>query len=496
MIKRCLYLEKLNKNFTPKLRLELTMMPIINNQELEQAENLKNNWKLKEALKILNNFDVNRNLTTHERFHYSFLKSSILFDLLSTKEALNYAELAYKESKELKSDYEIISSLMLKSRIFGSMLEPSNSLEVINEAEELLARNNQKSSHEFKMMKGYVLLRKGCCYFSWGDISHCLMFFCEASQLAKEINDKKLILQTTKWLSIIYSIKGESDRALEYKRRYLALAIELNDKQEIIGAYNSLGMELTEKGEIKQAIEHLERGLSLCYKINSWKTFLLISSLFDTYLKSNSLEKAQQCHDRMGELVKQGTFKFNELIYRLQEAALLKKDSREISQSKAEKIFKEVANKDTKFLEFQLYALINLCDLYLIRLKKSSNLKELDNVQPYIEKIRFIAENEELFSLLAEMHLIQAKLRLVTFEFKEAQELLTQALDIAHLHGLNLLTKRIEEEQTELSKNFLKWEKLRTSGGKISERMDLARVDEQIQILLQKRNYLKGISSS
>ncbi len=94
------------------------------------------------------------------------------------------------------------------------------------------------------------------------------------------------------------------------------------------------------------------------------------------------------------------------------------------------------------------------------------------------------------------MHSLQEKLRLVTFEFKEAQELLAQALDIAHIHGLKLLARRVENEQTELSKNFIKWEKLRTSGGKISERMDLARVDDQIQILLQKRSYLKGISSS
>ena len=64
------------------------------------------------------------------------------------------------------------------------------------------------------------------------------------------------------------------------------------------------------------------------------------------------------------------------------------------------------------------------------------------------------------------------------------------------MYGLKLLARRIEDEQAELSKNYVKWEKLRTSGGKISERMDLARVDEQIQILLQKRNYLKGISSS
>ena len=470
------------------------MITNITNQELKRAENLKNNWQLKEALNILNNFDNNKDLTTHERYQFYFLKSSILLDLFDSKEAMNYADLAYKESKELETDYEIINALILKDRIFGSIVD--NSLELINEAEEILARNNQKSSQEFKMMKGYVCLHKGCHYFSIGELNRCLRFLGEASQLAKEINDKKLILQTAKWLSFTYSIKGEGDRALEHKERYLALAIELNDKQEIIGAHNTLGMEHTEKGEIKQAIEHLEKGLSICDEINSWKTFIVSSSLFSAYYKANYLDKAQQCHDRMGKLVKQGTYKFNEIIYRLQEAELLKNKHDGDSRIKAEEIFKEIADKATTFVEFKFGALVNLCDLYLIRLKETSNLKELDNVQHYINEIRFIAEKEGVFSLFAEIHLFQAKLRLVTFEFKEAQKLLTQALSIANTHGLNLLGRRVEQEQTELSRNFLKWEKLKTSGGKISERMNLARVDEQIQILLQKRNYLKGISNS
>jgi tetratricopeptide (TPR) repeat protein len=472
------------------------MLPIIYNQKLKQAENLKNNYKLKEALNILNDFDEEKVLTTRERFQFYFLKSYILDELFSSKEALVYAELAYQESKNLELNYEIINALMLKSRIFGGMVEPNESLKVINEAEEILAKNNQKSSQEFKLMKGYISLRKGCCYFGLGVLNLCLEFVGEASQLAKDINDKKLILQTAKWLGFTYGIKGESDRALEYQKRYLALAIELNDKQEIIGAHNTLGMKFSERGEFKRAIEHLEKGLSICHEISSWKTFVVSSSLFEVYIEENSLEKAQRCHDRMGILVKQGTFKFNEQIYRFQEAILLKKKLNENSHLKAEKIFKEFADKEASFVEFKFGALVNLCDLYLIKLKETSDLQELDKVQPYIDKIQFIAENEGVFSLLAEMYLFRAKLMLVSFKFKKAQELLTQALDIAHMHSLNLVARRIENEQTELSKNFLKWEKLRASGGKIAERMDLARVDEQIQILLQKREYLKGISSS
>lgn len=469
------------------------MMPIIYTQKLKQAKNLKNNWKLKEALNILNDLDNEKELSPRERFQFYFLKSSILIDLLFSKEALDYAELAYDASKELDTDFEVINVLLLKSHILSAMLRDNEGLEIINEIEGILSTNKQTSSQEFIMKKGYSLLHKGCCYFSLGDLNRCLNLLDEASKLAKEINDKKLIMYTTKWLAFTYDIKGENDRAMEYKKRYLALAVELNDKQEMIGVHNSLGVTYTNKDEFERAIEHLEKGLSLCQEINSWKTFVVSSSLFEAYLKSNYLEKAQQCHDRMGLLVKQGTYKFNKLIYRLQEAALLKNSPDKASYLKAEKILKEIADKEITFVEFKFEALVNLCDLYLTRLKETSNLKEIDKMQPYIDEIRYIAENEGVFPLLVEINSLQAKIRLVTFEFKEAQELLAKALNVADMHKLNLLARRVENEQAELSKNYLKWEKLRTSGGKISERMDLARVDEQIQILLQKRNYLKGI---
>jgi len=472
------------------------MMPIKYNQELKQVENLKNSWKLKEALNILNDFDEEKVLTTLERFQFYVLKSSILEDLFFAKDALNYAELAYEESKEFETNSEIINVLILKSQILRGMLKPHKALEMINEAEEKLIDINQTPSQEFKMKKGYILYHKGTCYFNLGELNRCLRFVGEASKLAIEINDKKLIMHTTKWLGFAYGTKGESDHALEYQKRYLTQATELNDKQEIIGGHNTLGLAYTNKGDFKQAIDHLEKGLSLCHEINSWKTFIVSTSLFEAYLKSNSLEKAQQCHERMAVFVKQGTYEFNNLAYRLQEAALLKKKPHEASHSKAEKIFKEVADKETSFIEFKIFALVNLCDLYLIRLKDTNNLQELDKIQPYIDKISSIAENEEIYSLLTEIYSLQAKLRLVIFEFKEAQLLLTKALNIATTYGLNLLARRVEKEQAELSKNYLKWEKLRTSGGKISERMDLARVDEQIQILLQKRKYLRGISSS
>jgi hypothetical protein len=89
---------------------------------------------------------------------------------------------------------------------------------------------------------------------------------------------------------------------------------------------------------------------------------------------------------------------------------------------------------------------------------------------------------------------LQAKEILIIFEFKEAQTLLNQARDTAEKFGLNRLAKRITNEQDNLSKNFIKWEKMKISRENISVRMDLARIDEQIKLLLRKQIYIKNLN--
>jgi len=89
---------------------------------------------------------------------------------------------------------------------------------------------------------------------------------------------------------------------------------------------------------------------------------------------------------------------------------------------------------------------------------------------------------------LAETHIFQAKLKLITFEFEEAQQLLTQALHIAEKYSQNLLTKQITNEQEELSKTLSKWDKLKRSKTNLSMRLDLAGLDSQIRRMLKKRH--------
>lgn len=137
-----------------------------------------------------------------------------------------------------------------------------------------------------------------------------------------------------------------------------------------------------------------------------------------------------------------------------------------------------------------------LCDLLLEELYSTNNIKIVTEIQYYLDNISDLAKSQNSFWILVEVNILQAKLKLIMFEFKEAQEILSQAYKITEKYDQNLLAKKILTEQDLLSKNYVKWVKMKKLNKLISERIYLACIEEQIEILLQKRKYLKKINTS
>jgi len=462
--------------------------------ELSRAKILNGKSKFREALQIVNDIEKKQGITAQEQFEIFYLKSSLLVELGYMNKALNYINLAYEKSQLLKDDLQIFNVLISKSNVLFRCIRPTEALKTITEAEQLLNKINRSSSMEYKENYASLILQKGRYHLSMGYLNRSLEYANEVLTIAEEIENDVLKLYATKLFVFNYGLKGDYEQTLETSKRYLVLAKKSNNKQEIIGAFNSVGMVLTEKEEFDQALDYLKQGLSICDEINSFKKAAVLSSLFGLYLEINSLNKAQQCLDRIKQIRNQEYSKWLDDLYRLGKAEVLKKKPQNINHSKAKEIFKQIVDEEGTFIEFNYSSLIHLCDSYLTELSKTNDLKILDEIQPYITRLMNIAKLQKSYWLLVEGYSFQAKLKLIIFEFREAQNYLTQALNIAKKYGQNRLVKRILNEQDELSNNFIKWEKLKASRAGISERMDLARIDEQIEILLQKRRYLKKIN--
>ena len=466
--------------------------PITN--ELSQAKELMNDSKFKEAIEIINELEDKKRLTIQDQLEIHHLKSSLLLELGYMNKALKYVELAYKESKQLKNKFQIIDVLLTKSHILKMSDKQNEALKTNNKAEKILNTINQTSSIEFKEKNASLMLHKSGYYFNIGELNRSLEYSAKGLTIAKEIENKKLMMLANKLLSFNYFLKGDVDRSYEYIKHELALAKEINNKQTIITALNGIGMYFTEKGDFNQALDYLERSLSLCYEIHSFKTIVVLCSLFELYFYTNSLEKAQKCLNSMKQFIEGDTeFKTSRTFYRLAKAMMLKKKPQKISHLKAKEILKQIIDNENPFSDLYYCALIHLCDTYLTISCETNDLKILEEIHPYLTQLKKIAKTQQSFWLLIETYSLQANLKLITFEFREAQNLLSKALDIAEKYGQERLAKRILIEQDEMSKNFIKWEKLKASGANMAECMDLARIDEQIEIMLQKRRYLKEI---
>ena len=106
-----------------------------NKNELSQIKQLKSEGKFTEALKLINILEHKKGLILQDQFEIHHLKSSLLFELGYMNKALNYAELAYKESQQLKNKFQIIDALFTKITIL-------NKSDKRNEALRLLIKPN------------------------------------------------------------------------------------------------------------------------------------------------------------------------------------------------------------------------------------------------------------------------------------------------------------------------------------------------------------------
>jgi tetratricopeptide (TPR) repeat protein len=458
--------------------------------QLIRVKQLKNNGEFVEALQMINELENEEDFSLQEQFDYHHLKGSLLFEQGYMDEALEYVDLAYKESQKLKNNLLTLDTILTKSNIFRYSGRLDNAINCVNKAEQLLNTLDHISPLQFKEKSAYIMYVKGYIYCAKGDLNMSLMCAEKGLQLASELNNKRLIMINAGCLGVVYGWKGDLETSQKYSKQRLKLAKEVNDKQSIIGALNNIGSICRDKGDFNQAMKYIKQSLTLCEEINSFKTPAILDTLCRLAIEMDSFETAQECLEYIKRFTDQRDKKvlFGYDIYNLTKALVLKKSPINGDKLRARELLKKVLEKNEVDFESKIIALLNLCDLLLEELHQTNNIKILDDINLYIQQILDTAKEQKSYWLLAETHIFQAKLKLITFEFEEAQQLLTQALHIAEKYSQNLLTKQITNEQEELSKTLSKWDKLKRSKTNLSMRLDLAGLDNQIRRMLKKRH--------
>jgi len=212
--------------------------------------------------------------------------------------------------------------------------------------------------------------------------------------------------------------------------------------------------------------------------------------LIQILIDKGDLVRAQQRLNNLKQLNLQLKDKQINLMYLLDKALLLKTSPRAIKRGKAEEILKQLLENENLDYESSLTVLLNLCELLLTELRITNDLEVLDELNQFIDQLLEIVEKSNSYWILCQTCLIQAKLSLLTFNIKKSQRFLTQAQQIAERFDLIPLTVKITNEKEDLIKKLDLWIKLKEENAPMSDRMELARLDEKIVKMIQKRPVL------
>ena len=501
-------------------------------KELNQAKQLIYEGKFDDALQLMNNFEEMGEYSLQDLVSWHLLQCYMFLQQFAFKELIELAEQTYKESLGLGKSLLSVDALYYMGLALTGIFNIKKADDIIKQGEDLLKTLTNEPLKDYKKREANIAFLKGMVYISPGaerrDPDLALEHLKKSLELREEYGDKHEVAESLFFIGSRFMEKGELDQAFEYIERALTLAKEGNMKFHIALCKMQKAVYYRFKGEIDRSIILNEQSLVIFKELNNKYLIAdLLNNMTDMYRMKGDLERALECieqslalHQELGNLlaiaathdfliqilIEKGDLKraqeyLNQLeqlnnqlknktinlIILFNKALILKSSPRIINKGKAAEIFKQILENEDSIYDLNLRSLLNLCELLLMELQLTGDLEVLDDLNHYITQLSDIAGNSGSFWIWGETYLLQAKSSLIAFDLNEARRLLAQGQQIVEKYGLNLLAMKISNEHDELLKQLEMWEKLKESKAPLAERMELSRLNEQMERMVSKR---------
>jgi len=502
-------------------------------KELAQARQFIIEGKFEESLQLLKDFEERRNNSLHDIVSCNLIKCNLFLHQGLYKKLVKFAEQTYKESLGLEKSILTVDALIFMAKGLIESFNVKPATKIIKQAEELLAtlteelvvNKNRREAHigflkgetsnPFFTSKGDIdlalkyykhslalgeslgdelLIGSNLLSIAWGlstqkgEIDNALEYVERILAFAKECNYKFFISYGFLIKASFYNIKGEVTRTIPLFEQSLAIAKELNIKQLISSNLNNMADSYRKIGDLDRALECSEQSLAHLSKSDELKRIAVTHDfLIQILIEKGDLEQAQQYFNHLEQLNKQLKDKTINLVYLYNRALLLKESPRISNRGKAEEILKQILEDEDIFWELKERALLTLCELLLIEFQMTNEVEVIDELESLITQLLETVEKSRSYWVMGETYLLQAKLALLSLNLKKTRRLLTKGQRIAERYGLNLLAIKISNEHDELLKQLHMWENLKESTSSLKERMEFARLNEQMDDMLRKR---------
>ena len=413
-------------------------------KEIIHAKELTGEGKLSEALKIVSALEKRSDISNHDLLLCKLLKGRILCRTLQYLEAINYANHILQESQKQGDSISYFDALLILAHSYIMKGNLSQGEPILIQAEELFEKLEVASEIDLREKQSYMVRIRANLVAFKGETRLYIKLNERALELAKDSEDKFLKVVCLANLSEAYLFLREYDKAMDYAKR----AIEV-PYLRVIGR--------------------------LC---------ILIESL----LCKNDIVNAKFYFQKMSDLRDKDISEVDDITYRYSKALILKTSLRAKDRVKAEEIFKYIIEeRENVNFQITMKSLLSICGLLLIELRFTNDIDIISEIKPYIAKLLNFFERQQSYWFFAETYLLQAKLSLLTFNIKEARRFLIQAQQIAERFEISQLAIIISKENEDLLKKLDSWENLMEIEAPMAERIELARLDELIETMTQKR---------
>ncbi len=322
-------------------------------------------------------------------------------------------------------------------------------------------------------------------YFKY-DWDHAIAYLEKSKILAEECNQKHIIAYNLMSFGVLYALKGELEQSVSILKQSQELFKKLGNKRHLSQSFNIIANIYKQKGNLEQSLECLEQALKLSEEIgNKWTMGYTLSTIIEICVSKKDNKKALKYLEMFKQINDDQGNKMMSILYSLSEALVLKMSPRIRNRAKAEELLRQIIKEESITGDISIIALVNLFDLLLVELRTTNDLEIFNELKPLINQLITISEKTKSFWILTETYLLQAKLSLVDFKMKKAQRFLIQAQQIAKRYDLEQLTIKITNENEDLLKKLDLWEKLKETNASLADRLELARLDEQIIGMVQ-----------
>jgi tetratricopeptide (TPR) repeat protein len=469
-------------------------MTVTLHEEIDRGWELYTEGKLEEALFLVQEIEKRKALTRDINLRCQTLKGLLWLHLEKFEEISKMTRDIIQESKSVEDPLILIESYVFIFLVFFAYDRSINLHDEIEYVEKFLKEFSTKRSNEVNVFMAILNTAKSWEYWAIGELDLALVLMKESHEIIK--NSKRwssLLFTNYALLGHIYENKGELELALLSLNNCLE---NFKIKSPLFkgfkaSALNKFGAVYYQQGDLDLAVKYYKESLSLLEQINTpimgVEATWAYSALISIFLDMNSTELVKEYLHYFDNFIKK--YPFTKAYYELSEARMLKLSTRIRDKARAEIVFKNLIESDFAKVDVRLLtqATIEICDYYLGELRSTSDLKILEDIQPYLELLLKEAKRTNSYSLQSHTNLFQGKLSLLQMNMGDSRRYLTQAEHISDEHGLQLLAREISKEHDKLLEQLNKWEALKKEEISMSERLSLAGLDNSIDLMRGRR---------